>query len=172
MSDADSIDQAWGTGSVAKALSTPRWQVNTRGRKVLEMTDGELLASYKAGKVTAKSLIWSEGMPEWAPLGEVPRVAALLRADSVPPASGTRSVNEDRAGAGATSYVSPGSEPPTSPGTSPGTIAVYERPLATIDFSDSEDAPESSDEPTPAFGMPSKAAVEASLKNLEPREPL
>jgi hypothetical protein len=171
-SDADSIDQAWGSGSVAKALGTPRWQVNTRGRKVLEMTDSELLASYKAGKVTAKSLIWSEGMSEWAPLGEVPRMAALIRADSVPPASGTRKVSDDAPHAGATSYASPGSEPPTSPGTSPGTIAVYERPLATIDFSDSDDAPESSDEPTPAFGMPSKAAVEASLKNLGPPEPL
>jgi hypothetical protein len=170
MSDADAIDQAWGTGSVAKPLRTPLWQVNTRGRKVLEMTDAELLASYKAGKLTAKSLVWSEGMPEWAPLGEVPRVRELLRADSVPPASGTRPVvDENEPRAGSSSYASPGSEPPTSPGTSPGTLAVYERPLATIVFPDSEEpAPESSDEPTPAFGMPSKAAVEASLEAREP----
>jgi DNA segregation ATPase FtsK/SpoIIIE, S-DNA-T family len=169
MSDADAIDQAWGTGSVAKPLRTPLWQVNTRGRKVLEMTDAELLAAYKAGKLTAKSLVWSEGMPEWAPLGEVPRITALVRADSVPPASGTRPVaDESPPSAGSSSYASPGSEPPTSPGTSPGTLAVYERPLATIVFPDADDAPESSDEPTPAFGMPSKAAVEAALEAREP----
>jgi hypothetical protein len=175
MSDADSIDQGWGAGGEAKAVTAARWQVNIGGRRVRAMTDTELLVSYKAGKLTPKSLVWSEGMREWAPLGDVPQVAALIRADSEPPASGTRAVGDEPM-AGSKNYTSSGSEPPTSPGTSPGTnpgtIAVYERPLATLVFPDSDEPPESSDEPTPAFGMPSKSAVEASLPEANRREPI
>jgi hypothetical protein len=154
--------------------------VNTRGRKVIEMTDAELVASYKTGKLTARSLVWSEGMRQWAPLGDVSRVSALLRADSQPPESYTRAVaDETEPAAGTKTYRSAGSEPPTNPGTSPGTnpgtnpgtLAIYERPLATIVFPDGDEAPESSDEPTPAFGMSADDAAPPTIKRVAPQEP-
>jgi len=151
---------------------SPLWQVNTRGRKVLEMTDAELLASYKAGKLTSKTLVWSEGMGEWAPLGDVPRIATIIRADSEPPASGTRPVEDEDLRAGSKTYSSAGSEPPTSPGTNPNALAVYERAIATIEFPDSDDPPESSDEPTPAFGIPASGAVDTPLPKLATAEPI
>ena len=86
MNEADSVDVGWGAALQAEPAGplAPLWQVNTRGRKVVEMPLEELLLTYKSGKLTARSLVWSEGMPEWAPVGEVPRLMRRLRADSEP----------------------------------------------------------------------------------------
>jgi len=167
MSDADSIDLGWGAVAEAKASGTRAalWQVNTRGRKVSEMTDAELLVSFKAGRVTPRSLVWSDGMAEWAPLEEVPALVRLTKPDSEPPASGARPIS-DEVEAGTKGYASSGSEPPTDP----GTLAVYERPLATIEFPQAIDAAEVADEPTPAFGIPPKAAVSTPLPKPTTRE--
>ena len=167
MSDADSIDLGWGAGAELKASGRPAalWQVNTRGRKVVEMTDAELLVSFRAGKVTGRSLVWSEGMAEWAPVEEVPRLTLLTRPDSEPPASGERAVS-DEVHAGSKGYTSAGSEPPTDP----GTLAIYERPLATIEFPQVIEAPESAEEPTPAFGSSPNAMATRALPKPATRD--
>ncbi|HTQ03336.1 MAG TPA: GYF domain-containing protein [Polyangiaceae bacterium] len=170
MSDADSVDLAWGaTAQVEPAgVSAPLWQVNTRGRKVVEMSLDELVRTYKSGKLTARSLVWSEGMPEWAPIGEVSKLMRMLRPDSEPPASGARLIGDETEPpvAATKSYTSTGSEPPTDP----GTLAIYERPLATIEFPDAiEPAPESVDEPTPAFGGPAPS-IRATLPGIAPED--
>src|SRR6185369_7412284 len=97
MSDADSVDLGWGAAAEVKASSPSGalWQVNTRGRKVLEMSLADLTASFKAGKVTARTLVWSEGMAEWAPIAEVAALAQLARPESEPPASGARPIAEE-----------------------------------------------------------------------------
>lgn len=161
MTDADSLDHAWGSPD-APALT---WQVNTRGRKTSEMSLAELGASIKAGKLTARTLVWSDGMSEWTPLGDVPSLAKLLR-DSTPPPSGTRPRLEELVG---------GSRPYTlssDPTTDTGGIAIYERPLALIEFpkelADAEDytgrleeLSEPEDEPTRAALTPARVVTPA-----------
>jgi hypothetical protein len=169
MSDADSVDVGWGAAVEAERKDVPGrlWQVNTRGRKVVEMKLEELSASVKSGKLGARTLVWCEGMPAWTPLGEVPELERLTR-DSAPPASGARFIgDESEPLAGTKSYVSLGSEPPTDP----GTLAIYERPLATIEFPDAIEAvPESVDEPTPAFGAPGRPSARVTLPGLAPED--
>jgi hypothetical protein len=171
MNEADSVDVGWGATAQAgpAGASAPLWQVNTRGRKVVEMPLEELLQTYKSGKLTTRSLVWSEGMPEWAPIGEVSKLMRRLRADSEPPASGARLIGEDEVPVAATkTYSSSGSEPPTDP----GTLAIYERPLAMIEFptdASIEPAPESVDEPTPAFGAP-RPSGRVTLPGIAPED--
>jgi hypothetical protein len=170
MSDADSVDVGWGATAKAGTTEVPErlWQVNTRGRKVAEMTLAELTTNVKSGKLGARTLVWCDGMPAWTPLGEVRELERLTRADSDPPASGARFIgDEPELVAGTKSYVSLGSEPPTDP----GTLAIYERPLATIEFPDAiELLPESVDEPTPAFNPPSLMSARATLPGLAPED--
>jgi GYF domain 2 len=169
MSDANSVDLGWGAAAPAGTAGTPGtlWQVNTRGRKVVEMTLAELLQGFKAGKLTTRSLVWNEGMPEWAPLGEVTKLARLLRADSEPPASGARLIGDEAEPlAGTKNYTSSGSEPPTDP----GTLAIYERPLATIEFPEPIEAPpDSVDDLTPAL-IPPKTNIRATLPGIAPED--
>ena len=67
MSDADSVDVGWGATAPPERTGVPErlWQVNTRGRKVVEMALAELTASVKSGKLSARTLVWCEGMPAW-----------------------------------------------------------------------------------------------------------
>jgi hypothetical protein len=167
MNDADSIDGGLTAATQARLGPAERvWQVNTRGRKVLEMSLAELAASVKAGKLSSKTLVWHDGMPGWTPLAEVPELSRIAH-DSEPPTSGARFIgNEPASLAGLKSYVSTGSEPPTDP----GTLAIYERPLAMIEFPDTmEVTPESVDEPTPAFGS-SRENARTTLPGLAPED--
>ena len=168
MNDADSVDVGWTRAAQARLGAAGRvWQVNTRGRKVVEMGLAELAASVKSGKLSGKSLVWCDGMAAWTPLGEVTDLKRIVQ-DSEPPTSGARLIaDEAEPLAGTKSYVSAGSEPPTDP----GTLAVYERPLATIEFPDAIDAlPESVDEPTPAFGATTRAEARTTLPGLAPED--
>lgn len=172
MSDADSIDRGWGAAALdGTTLKAGVWQVNTRGRKVVAMTEPELAASFKAGKLTARSLVWSDGMSEWTPLGDVPQLAKLLR-ESVPPESGTRP-RLDEITSGTEAYGAGGEVT-----TNTGGLAVYERPLALIEFPENVEPAEPADEPTPAFLTPTatpvakaKTAASAPLPKVAPREP-
>ncbi len=167
MNDPDPIDaRLTGATQARQGSSGGVWQVNTRGRKVVEMSLPELAASVKAGRLSGRTLVWHDGMPAWTPLGEVPELSRITQ-DSEPPTSGARFIgNEPESLAGVKSYVSTGSEPPTDP----GTLAIYERPLATIEFPDAMDAaPESADEPTPAFGS-SRENARTTLPGLAPED--
>lgn len=167
MNDLDPSDARLTGAAQARLGSSGRvWQVNTRGRKVVEMSLPELAASVKAGKLSGRTLVWQDGMPAWTPLGEVPELSRITQ-DSEPPTSGARFIgNEPESLAGVKSYVSTGSEPPTDP----GTLAIYERPLATIEFPDAmEAAPESADELTPAFGS-SRENARTTLPGLAPED--
>jgi hypothetical protein len=139
MSDADLIDQGWGAHAAKGSGEGARlWQVNTRGRKVVEMTEPELGASLKAGKLSARSLVWAEGMAEWSPLGEVTELARLLR-ESEPPASGTRPRLDELTG-NAGLYAAVADTTTTG-------LAVYERPLAVLEFPEELDARDVVEEP-------------------------
>jgi len=172
MSDAETIDSGW--GAAADDGITPSgslWQVNTRGRKVIAMTEPELAASYKAGKLTGRSLVWGDGMSEWTPLGDISQLAKLLR-DSEPPQSGTRPRLEELT-SGTEAYAA---NPDVT--TNTGGIAVYERPLAMIEFPEVIEPAEPADEPTPSFATPTatpsakaKAVVNAPLPRASGRKP-
>ncbi|HEV8550159.1 MAG TPA: GYF domain-containing protein [Polyangiaceae bacterium] len=149
MTDADSLDHGWGSGSNAGPSPASVWQVNTRGRKVVEMTLAELSGSVKSSKVTRRSLVWTEGMAEWTPLEDVMALAKLLR-DSEPPPSGTRPRLDELTSGGAP-YGSVSDST-----TNTDALAVYERPLATIEFPEAIEAAEPADEPTPAVITPSR----------------
>jgi uncharacterized protein DUF4339 len=162
MADADSLQRARGTSQGGPAAA---WQVNTRGRKVSEMSLTELGMGIKAGKLTARTLVWSDGMSEWTPIGDVPALAKLLR-DSVPPPSGTRPRLDELVG-GARPYGQAGDAT-----TDTGGIAIYERPIALIEFpkelSDIEDLDgpleelaEPEDEPTRALIAPARIITAA-----------
>ena len=172
MSDAETIDSGW--GAAADHGSSPSgslWQVNTRGRKVIAMTERELAASYRGGKLTGRSLVWGDGMSEWTPLGDVAQLAKLLR-DSEPPQSGTRPRLEE---------LTSGTEPYAASAdvtTNTGGIAVYERAVAMIEFPDAIEPAEPADEPTPSFATPTatpsakaRATVNAPLPRLAGRKP-
>jgi hypothetical protein len=172
MNDAETIDSGWGGAADPGSSATPGiWQVNTRGRKVTAMTETELASSYRAGKLTGRSLVWGEGMSEWMPLGDIAQLAKLLR-DSEPPQSGTRP-RLDELASGTEAYAA---SPDVT--TNTGGLAVYERPLAMIEFPERIEQAEPADEPTPSFAIPTatptakaKATVDAPRPRVAGRKP-
>jgi len=172
MNDAETIDSGWGAAAEdGRSPGGSLWQVNTRGRKVIAMTEAELASSYKGGKLTGRSLVWGDGMAEWTPLGDVPQLAKLLR-ESEPPQSGTRPRIEELT-SGTQSYAASAEVT-----TNTGGIAVYERPLAMIEFPEVIEPAEPADEPTPSFATPTatpsakaNATVNAQRSRATGRKP-
>lgn len=54
-------------------------------QRTLSLAD--IVAAYNAGYVTAETYVWSEGMAEWTPLGQVPSIVAALNSGAAPAAS-------------------------------------------------------------------------------------
>jgi hypothetical protein len=51
------------------------------------MTLADIVSAYNAGYVTAETYVWSEGMAEWTPLGQVPSIVSALSNAAAPAAS-------------------------------------------------------------------------------------
>ncbi len=60
------------------------WHVAENGQRVGPWSQAELARAIAAGRVGADTLVWSAGMPEWAPARDVPALAALLAAAPPP----------------------------------------------------------------------------------------
>lgn len=54
------------------------WVVNVTGTDTFEMTGAEISDAYGAGRITEATLVWRQGMSEWAPLGTVPQLLVVL----------------------------------------------------------------------------------------------
>lgn len=58
---------------MSPALSSsgePMWTVNLSDEEQLDMTESELIAGWRDGKVTEDAYVWREGMDEWLPILE------------------------------------------------------------------------------------------------------
>src|SRR5690606_2467974 len=58
--------------------------VDTPGSSDRELTVKQIADEIRAGTINETTLVWREGMPEWAEAGKVPELAPLLRPDAAP----------------------------------------------------------------------------------------
>jgi predicted Zn finger-like uncharacterized protein len=82
------------SGPVAAAAATPapaaggggEYSVDFGDNDQRNLTLADLVVAYNAGEVTAETYIWTEGMADWAALGEVPEVVEALQSGAAPAA--------------------------------------------------------------------------------------
>jgi predicted Zn finger-like uncharacterized protein len=92
-----SLGSPEGTGAAAPASvggtagSALEFTVDFAENDQRTMNLGDLVAAYNAGYVTAETYVWSEGMAEWTPLGQVPSIVSALNAHVAAPASAAAS---------------------------------------------------------------------------------
>ncbi len=66
------------------------WLVNIDGDEIVEMTRVQVVASFGSGRIQEHTLVWHEGMDDWAPLVQVPAFRLLSLRESTIPESGAR----------------------------------------------------------------------------------
>lgn len=62
-----------------------RWYISRDGRTKQQQSAAEILEQCREGSITEDTLVWREGLPDWASLGDVPELARALRAFSKAP---------------------------------------------------------------------------------------
>lgn len=77
------------TSSESAALAGG-WLVNIDGDEIVEMTRVQIVASFGSGRIQENTLVWHEGMDDWAPLVQVPAFRLLSLRESSVPESGAR----------------------------------------------------------------------------------
>ncbi len=70
-------------GSTPPPLPAPAWFVALEGKQTGPFDLGALAAEAAAGRLTRQTLVWAQGMEQWAPAEQVSALAAILGA--VPP---------------------------------------------------------------------------------------
>jgi hypothetical protein len=159
-----------GDDAVTVSISTTpgEWLVNTVDSVVVPMSMAEVVDAMRAHKLTERSLVWRQGMQEWACIAAVPQLKLAARLaptrpappdePSAPPARPTptpRAKPAPQPGLSRRSTLPfgfptpPGSRPAHAKPTLPpprsadevGVLAVYERPAATISFDLSPEQP-------------------------------
>ena len=180
--------------AVTVSISTTpgEWLVNTVDSVVVPMSMAEVVDAMRAHKLTERSLVWRQGMQEWASIDAVPQLKLAARltltrpappeTPSAPPARTTpaaRATPLPQAGLSRRSTLPfglptpPGSRPtharPTLPAAprspaEPGVLAVYERPAATISFDLSPEQP--------LRAPPQQQAARAPSPKIIPQQPV
>jgi predicted Zn finger-like uncharacterized protein len=81
----------------ASVNSDPTWTVNLSDEDQLDMTEAEILAGWRDGRVTDDAYVWREGMEEWLPILESPELGAAIRAlgDAKPAPAAAKNENQD-----------------------------------------------------------------------------
>ncbi len=160
-----------GDDAVTVSISTMpgEWLVNTVDSVVVPMSMAELVDGLRARALTERSLVWRQGMQEWACVDAVPQLKLAARMappratrpekPSGPPARHTpppRQPSSPHAGLSRRSTLPfglptpPGSRPahskpslpqPSFSSDEPEVLAVYARPAATISFDLSPEQP-------------------------------
>ncbi|MBV9945354.1 MAG: zinc-ribbon domain-containing protein, partial [Myxococcales bacterium] len=112
------------------------WHVSVSESDQRTMTLAELVEAYHTGVVTQDTFVWSDGMDDWKPLGEIDAVVTALHAAAEPAAAAApvaaHTAHASRVAApGATAPLSPmppmpDMAPPPEPAPIPP--AAYERP--------------------------------------------
>ena len=65
--------------------TSPSWYIPGEGKKpVGPFTAEQIIESWRAGRLTEKTLCWQEGMAKWLPLAEVEPFAAAIRPAAAP----------------------------------------------------------------------------------------
>ena len=87
MSHAPSPPAAATTAPAPPAPAPPpvQWYFAVAGQRVGPLSQADLAARIQAGEVTPETLVWRDGMANWAPAAQTPELAPLL---SPPPGGG------------------------------------------------------------------------------------
>src|SRR5580692_4525519 len=93
--------------SARPAETADPWHVNVAENDQRTMSLAELVEAYNSGTVTQDSFIWTEGMGDWKPLGEVEAVVSALHANA-----GESAAREEPAVALASAYPAPTAQVP------------------------------------------------------------
>jgi hypothetical protein len=190
MTEANTIDHDWdrnsGDGDDPKSSATPiMWSVNVRDQEVVEMTHADLIERVRGGRLPVTTIIWRDGMDEWQALDHFPEFETLVN-ESRAGDSGLRAIPDEEEAPTSDNVGGPPTPrrlPPrqiqqTIPGIDEGAtraalrdealdplsgfgvLAVYERPIATLEFAptaalnDDDDKPPASDALTPTNPTP------------------
>jgi hypothetical protein len=80
-------DKTEADDAVTVSLSTApgEWLVNTTSSVVVPMSMAEVVEALRAGKLTERSLVWRQGMQEWACVDAVPLLKLAARISATPP---------------------------------------------------------------------------------------
>ncbi len=174
------------------------WLVNTADAVIVPMTAGEVLEGIRAGRLSASSLVWRQGMPEWAPLGSIPQLAHAARLMPTEPPRGAPASSPPLPARRAATAPSPSRRPtlplglaiptsrpahakPTLPPAARSSdesevLAVYTRPAATISFDLPAEAPPAREAPqrAPRAAAPPPGPLETlapTTSDSAPRTP-
>jgi hypothetical protein len=126
-------------GRKSRGSNSSEWLVNVADDVVVPMITSEVVAALHAGRLTMGSLVWRIGMHDWSALSDVPQLRLAAGPSPLPCATSTP--GSVRLGAPS----APGEQrgrTPTPFGIPNGhadadAIAVYERPGASLTFSES-----------------------------------
>jgi hypothetical protein len=81
------VEQAERAGTGPRGAPPPppiEWHVVEAGRAVGPLSREELVEVARAGRLHRETLVWSAGMPDWRPAGEVNALAELFAPPPVP----------------------------------------------------------------------------------------
>ena len=187
---ADKSAEADDAVTISVSTTPGEWLVNTNESVVLPMSMAEVVDAIRAGKLSERSLVWRQGMQEWASIDHVPqlKLAARLPLTRVlsavtPPPKPARAtpVPQGLSRRSTLPFGIPTQKPPPRPSNpaqlkltplpraasvpplpsdEPPVLAVYERPAATISFE--LDEVDSVRVPTPAPAPPESLAPTTS----------
>jgi GYF domain 2 len=183
--------------TVSMSTEPGDWLVNTADAVIVPMSASEVLEGVRAGRLAASSLVWRQGMPEWAPLGSIPQLAPAARLLPAQPPGGAPASSQPLARR-ATTAPSPSRRPtlplglaipssrpahakPTLPPAARSSdesevLAVYTRPAATISFELPAEAPPAREAPerAPRAAAPPPGPLETlapTTSDSAPRTP-
>jgi predicted Zn finger-like uncharacterized protein len=117
-----------------------QWHVNVNENDQRSMSMADLVEAYNAGVVTPETYVWTDGMDDWKPLGEVDAVVTALHAHAQQAASASD---------------------PQSQGYAASVVPAYEPEPAS--------AARSYEAPAPSSSYGSSYAAEAAAPAAEPR---
>lgn len=76
---ADKSAEADDAVTISVSTTPGEWLVNTNESVVLPMSMAEVVDALRAGKLSERSLVWRQGMQEWAPIENVPQLKLAAR---------------------------------------------------------------------------------------------
>ncbi len=122
----------------AQASSADPWHVNLAENDQRTMALSQLVEAYNSGVVTQDTFVWTEGMSDWTPLGEVEAVITALHQHA------NHGSNESNASTGVDAAQAPqvAREVP-SQAFAPSTAPAHEAPAAFVASGAAAAAPES-----------------------------
>jgi hypothetical protein len=189
-----------------KSSTTPiLWSVNVRDNEVVDLTHADLIARVRDGRLPVTTFLWRDGMEEWQALDRFPEFENLVKesraADSglraIPDEEDVAPTSDNVGGPPTPRLVGPRQIQQTIPGidseatraeqaerdevsdamTGFGILAVYERPLATLEFApnarlnDPDEKPQSGDALTPTNPSPLRRRQGPPLPARAKKEP-